>query len=145
MYNKRHFIFDRSWLTTFAGWTVDPLRVGTSAMSITHPGSRLDPIEAVPVGHVRLVLVRQPLFYLEIPMDIIHSLCLKPRKYLVFLGWCILGVEGMLMKGHGSGRLGLDGVLEDRGLYIFVTDNGTCTGTGTFLLYCIFLYFLARH
>jgi hypothetical protein len=33
-------------------------------------------------------------FYLEIPCDIIDELCLKPLKYLLYLGLCILGAEG---------------------------------------------------
>jgi hypothetical protein len=52
---------------------------------------------SVPEGHIALVLLREenPLrsFYLEIPSEVIMSSCLKPRKYLVFLGWCIFGDE----------------------------------------------------
>ncbi|KAF7321959.1 ER-Golgi vesicle protein transport Sft2 [Mycena kentingensis (nom. inval.)] len=48
-------------------------------------------------GHVRLVLFRSRSdeeFYLEIPVSIIHLNCLKPIKYLRFLGWCIIGLLG---------------------------------------------------
>ena len=31
--------------------------------------------------------------YLDIPLDTIDNLCLTPRKYLVYLGWCILGLD----------------------------------------------------
>jgi hypothetical protein len=98
------------------------------AMPRPLPGSGCNPAEAVPLGHVHLVLVRRPRFYLEIPIDIIHSLCLKPRKYLIFLGWCILGVEGVLMERHDGGELESDGILDDKGLYYYVTQDGTYTG-----------------
>jgi len=87
----------------------------------------------VPLGHVRLVLVLDQ-FYLEIPINTIDSLCLKPRGYLVFLGWCILGVEGGLAKGHDSPQLDLDGALDDQGLYYYVTQDGMCTGRFCFQL-----------
>jgi hypothetical protein len=32
-------------------------------------------------------------FYLDIPLDDINPLCLRPRKYLLYLGWCILGLD----------------------------------------------------
>ena len=76
-------------------------------------------------GHVRLVLVHGYQFYLEIPLNIISSLCLKPRKYLVFLGWCILGVEGGLAESHDSGGMAVEGDLSDRGVYYYVTDGQT--------------------
>jgi hypothetical protein len=53
----------------------------------------------VPTGCVRLFLIYKEEdlpFYLQIPLNVITSVCLKPRKYLVFLGWCILGIEGDL-------------------------------------------------
>ena len=52
----------------------------------------------VPVDHVALTLLEdeESAFYLQIPLGIIHALCLKPLKYLLFLGWCILGAEGVL-------------------------------------------------
>lgn len=101
---------------------------------MSNPPPDYEPIEAVPSGHVRLVLVREPRFYLEIPLDIICSLCLKPRKYLVFLGWCILGVEGSLVEGHDSEQMELEGDLDDKGLYHYVKHDGTCTGI--FFLHC---------
>jgi len=60
----------------------------------------------VPQGHVGLVLLQNgnSTFYLEIPLNIINGLCLRPRKYLRFLGWCILGVEGVLaLQAAGDG------------------------------------------
>lgn len=52
--------------------------------------------EPVQDGHVRLILTPNQQIYLDIPLHIVTPLCLKPRKYLSFLGWCILGVEGEL-------------------------------------------------
>ncbi|SRR5258708_6526948 len=83
-------------------------------------------LQDVPEGHVRLVLVLEPQFYLEIPLADIDSLCLKPRKYLNFLGWCILGLEGELAADGTDGpRLeDLDGRLKDPGLYYYITSQG---------------------
>ena len=92
----------------------------------------------VPSGHVHLVLVHDYQFYLEIPLNIISSLCLKPRRYLVFLGWCILGVEGGLAESHDGGRMGVEGDLGDRGVYYYVTDGQTGKLSSTLsLLFCM--------
>ena len=90
---------------------------------MSNPPPASESIQDVPLGHVRLVLVRDAPFYLEIPLKIIHSLCSTPRKYLVFLGWCILGVEGGLAERHDSERMALDGALDDQGLYYYVTNG----------------------
>ena len=77
-------------------------------------------------GHVRLILIsnHNSSFYLEIPLHIIDSLCLKPRKYLVFLGWCILGVPGRLPLEDGGRGMTTQGPLEDQGIYYYVADVG---------------------
>jgi len=82
--------------------------------------------DPVPEGHVRLVLFSRDdsSFCLQIPLDIIDSLCLKPRKYLVFLGWCILGVEGQLALVNGGGGIPTNGSLEDQGIYYYVANVG---------------------
>ncbi|KIJ57367.1 hypothetical protein M422DRAFT_773951 [Sphaerobolus stellatus SS14] len=52
-----------------------------------------------PENHVHLVLhtkVDGTQFYLEIPVSLITANCLKPLKYLKYLGWCILAIEGVL-------------------------------------------------
>ena len=76
-------------------------------------------------GHVRLVLLhgleQDSFFYLEIPMDIIGSLCLKPLKYLIFLAWCILGTEGMLAHEHNGNGIETGGALDDQRTYYYVT------------------------
>ncbi|KAJ7593546.1 hypothetical protein C8J56DRAFT_1024135 [Mycena floridula] len=71
-----------------------------------------------PPGFVHLILVERPTgsLYLEIPINIILLLCLFPRKYLRFLGWCILGVVGDLVDEQGE-ELDLDGNLVDQGVY----------------------------
>ena len=85
----------------------------------------VEPVVSIPQGHVRLILlsVNDSSFYLQIPLDIIGSLCLKPRKYLVFLGWCILGVEGQLARENDGRGISTTGVLEDQGIYYYVTDD----------------------
>ena len=78
----------------------------------------------VPPGHVRLILADEAQFYLDIPSNIIRTLCLKPRKYLRFLGCCILGVDGSLSEGPGHASLSFDGDLDDEGIYYYITDGG---------------------
>jgi hypothetical protein len=70
-----------------------------------------------PAGHVHLVLFeRQPnSFYLEIPLRVIRDVCRHPPKYLRYLGWCVLGVEGLL-QGQGH-RVNLNSELIDMGVY----------------------------
>jgi len=87
-----------------------------------------------------LVLLREEVstFYLQIPLDIIGSLCLKPRKYLLFLGWCILGVEGVLALKHDGDGIDTDGNLDDRGIYYYITAAGLGTFSFTMpLLSCV--------
>lgn len=81
---------------------------------------------SVPAGHVALVLLEigDSSFYLEIPLDVIRSLCLKPRKYLLFLGWCIFGVEGTLARTRRGHELTTDGTLVDGGIYHFLMKGG---------------------
>jgi hypothetical protein len=82
---------------------------GTKAMA--------DIIQAIPlVGHVHLVLFELQHFYLEIPVDIIDKLCLKPLKYLRYLGWCVLGAEGTLKDGNQN-EVNLDDDLVDQAVY----------------------------
>ncbi|KIM36072.1 hypothetical protein M413DRAFT_14175 [Hebeloma cylindrosporum] len=85
------------------------------------------PAIVVPAGHVALVLLEEGAssFYLEIPMDKIISLCLKPRKYLLFLGTCVLGVPGRLARVRGGPRINTDEVdLDERGIYYYVAAGG---------------------
>lgn len=69
-------------------------------------------------------------FYLEIPIlsgpiPIINSLCLRPRKYLRFLAWCILGNHGKLVVEPGGDELDdSDGGMEYRDMYYHDMNNG---------------------
>ena len=85
----------------------------------------------VPAGHVWLVLLRknQSYFYLEIPIATIRPLCLKPFKYLLFLAWCILGVEGALALAPQGEEIDTDSKedLEDRRRYYFIMEEGQGT------------------
>ncbi|KAF8710165.1 hypothetical protein AX14_013339 [Amanita brunnescens Koide BX004] len=76
----------------------------------------------VPRDHVGLVLLQNgnSFFYLEIPLDTTNSLCLRPLKYLHFLGWCILGVEGVLAFQAGGDGIGDNGDLTNRRIYHYV-------------------------
>ena len=81
--------------------------------------------DVIPAGHVcpNLVHKHNSWFYLHVPLAIIDSLCLKPCMYLKFLGWCILGIEGMLSLKNGSGEIETDGTLDDEGVYYYVTPT----------------------
>jgi len=72
-------------------------------------------------GHVHLLF--SPLgtssFYLSIPTDIITTLCLKPSKYLHYLGWCILGSLGVLQDDKGN-IVDLEGPLTEKGVYHYI-------------------------
>ena|ERR1700722_19601999 len=94
------------------------------------------PSISIPTGHVGLILLHENLsgsFYLQIPLKTINSLCLKPHKYLLFLGWCILGVEGKLALAHSGDEIDTDGDLVNRGIYHYVVADGT--GTFSFATY----------
>ena len=82
----------------------------------------------VPRGHVGLVLLEgddHGAFYLEIPLHIINNLCVAPLRYLLFLGWRILGVEGTLARGRGGAAIGIrQGVLDPRGIYHYIVPAG---------------------
>lgn len=71
-------------------------------------------------GHVHLILFEQDhgSFYLEIPIAVIKILCLKPCKYLRYLGWCILGGEGALQDSKEH-LVNLEGSLVDQEVYYY--------------------------
>ncbi|KAI0247736.1 hypothetical protein BJV78DRAFT_1157000 [Lactifluus subvellereus] len=87
---------------------------GSASISVSH-------------GYVGLILLLEEdsTFYLQVPLDIIGSLCLKPLKYLLFLGWCILGIEGILALEPGGGGIDTDGDLDDQGIYYYVASAGS--------------------
>jgi hypothetical protein len=108
-------------------------------MASPSPDSRGTTI-SVPEGHVALILLHDlhepeevSSFYLQIPLAAIGSLCLKPRKFLLFLGWCILGVEGVLALENDGVGIGTDGNLDDQGVYYYVVAADLL---GTFLSRC---------
>ncbi|KIJ57383.1 hypothetical protein M422DRAFT_773957, partial [Sphaerobolus stellatus SS14] len=68
-----------------------------------------------PADHIQLVLYNDHStghdFYLEIPIWVVTQHCLKPFKYLRYIGWAILGVEGIIKDGN------LDEVSVDDGAF----------------------------
>lgn len=52
----------------------------------------------------------------------ISTLCLNPRKYLRYLGWCVLGVEGNLGDERGV-EVALHGQLTDQGVYVYLIPS----------------------
>jgi hypothetical protein len=76
-----------------------------------------------PSGFIHLVLLsQQSPFYLQIPTAIVPTLCLSPRKYLRYLGWCVLGVIGVLKDEQGN-EIALDGELVDQGVYHYIVPD----------------------
>jgi hypothetical protein len=61
-------------------------------------------------------------------------LCLKPLKYLIFLGWCILGVEGMLACECDGDAIGTNGPLVEHEIYYYVGSEGANMFSLTMLL-----------
>ena len=47
---------------------------------------------------------------------------MSPRKYLRYLGWCVLGVDGVLKDEPGNG-IALDGELVDQGVYHYIVPG----------------------
>ncbi|KIJ27646.1 hypothetical protein M422DRAFT_238976 [Sphaerobolus stellatus SS14] len=82
--------------------STDQLDLQANSNEDTHMLSPLEvatPRPPPPAEHVHLVLhtkVDGTQFYLEIPVSLITANCLKPLKYLKYLGWCILAIEGVL-------------------------------------------------
>jgi len=58
-------------------------------------------------------------------LDVIRSLCLTSRKYLLFLAWCILGVEAVLALEHGGDEIDTGGDLDERVVYHYVPVEGS--------------------
>lgn len=76
-----------------------------------------------PSGFIHLVLLSQEApFYLEIPIAIVATVCLSPRKYLRYLGWCVLGVVGVLTDEQEN-EIVLDGELLDQGVYRYLVPD----------------------
>ncbi|KIK58950.1 hypothetical protein GYMLUDRAFT_44978 [Collybiopsis luxurians FD-317 M1] len=78
--------------------------------------------DSPPPGHVWLFLESSPddpdALFLEIPLERIQKLCLKPCKYLRFLAYAILALDGAIVHSPST-LLADDAPLEDRGIYIF--------------------------
>ena len=76
-----------------------------------------------PSGFIHLVLLsQQNPFYLQIPIAIVGTVCLSPRKYLRYLGWCVLGVIGVLIDEQGN-EIALNGGLVDQGVYHYIVPD----------------------
>jgi hypothetical protein len=95
-------------------------------------------------GRIRLLIYKPTdglgSLYLEIPIPIIVSLCRRPRKYLRYLGWCILGTKGHVAMDypHLEDDIGDEGSLEDQGIYRYCYySNGDPEGFFLFIDACI--------
>ena len=85
----------------------------------------------IPSGHFGLILFTREKtqeeprahFYLTVPVELVYNLCVKPRKYLLYLGWCILGVEGSLALESTGEILDVDGDVDESEIYRYVTTG----------------------
>ena len=95
-------------------------------------------IPVIEVGHVRLILLHDEnsSFYLDIHLNIIRSLRWKPLKYLLFLGWCILGIEGVLAYESDEDEVDTDGILSAREIYYYNAEDAGTFSLTTPLLIC---------
>ena len=76
-----------------------------------------------PSGFIHLILLSQEgLFYLEIPTAIVATVRLSPRKCLQYLGWCVLGVIGVLSDEQGN-KIALNGELVDQTIYCYIVPD----------------------
>ena len=90
------------------------------ALSTFHMSSANTAPPTPPEGHIHLVLFEQQpdSFYLEIPLNVIRDICRHPAKFLCYLGWCVLGVEGSLRDVPGD-QVDLNGDLVDQSIYYY--------------------------
>lgn len=81
-------------------------------------------------GNIQLIVIRaindSPALYLEIPVNHISLLSVHPRKYLRYLGWCIMGVAGRVAKDspQPEDNIGDEGDLEAGDVYSYHTAEG---------------------
>jgi hypothetical protein len=62
--------------------------------------------------------------YLDVPVDVAASLCLYPVKYLRFLAYCILGVDGAIATEDFEGEEIPDDEHLNADVYYFVREGG---------------------
>ena len=80
-------------------------------------------------GKIRFILYRPAdsldSLYLDIPTSIPPLMCQRPRKYLRYLGWCILGVEARVAMDspYSEHDIGNEGSLEDQGVYRYCYNS----------------------
>lgn len=58
----------------------------------------------------------------KIPIHIVITLCISPRKYLRYLGWCVFDVEGTLVDEQCN-EAPLSGALTDQGIYQYIVPG----------------------
>ena len=77
-------------------------------------------------GHVGLVLLTDgdSSFYLEIPLVAINANSLDAAKYLLFVGWCVMGAEGLLSLQPDGEELDVD--IEEEGIYYYLCQRSRC-------------------
>ncbi len=80
-------------------------------------------------GNIQLI-IHEPTddsltLYLEVPISHLGPLCQHPRKYLRYLGWCILGIEGHVAMDspESVNNIGDIGDLENQGVLIMPVFN----------------------
>ena len=80
-------------------------------------------------GNIQLIVYTppgSPALYLEVPIAHITPLCVRPRKFLKYIGWCIMGVEGHVSRDFPSpmDNIGDEGDLTGGHVYSYRLPKG---------------------
>ena len=80
-------------------------------------------------GNIQLIIYTPPessALYLEVPIAHIIPLCVRPRKFLRYIGWCIMGVEGHVSRDSPTpiDNIGDDGDLTGGHVYSYQLPEG---------------------
>jgi hypothetical protein len=83
-------------------------------------------------GHVSLVVYQStsiPRLGLKIPIGDVSRLSTKPRKWLYYVAWCIIGFDGHISRDENGGAIedvdSLEPLAEDE-TYFYVIPEGPC-------------------
>jgi hypothetical protein len=89
-------------------------------------------------GNIQLIVVEafddSPAVFLEIPIEHITPLCVRPRKYLRYLGWAIMGIERRVARVSPNPQvdIGDEGALESQNVYAYRNPTTETEGISLF-------------
>ncbi|KAJ7246669.1 hypothetical protein C8J57DRAFT_1724736 [Mycena rebaudengoi] len=75
---------------------------------------------AVAPAHVRPLLSHEvDTFYLDIPISVVTANCLRPIKYLRFIGWCVIGILGTVNAARDGQEIAHNAHIQDQAIYYY--------------------------